>query len=240
MAFKEKLFEGKYIYSLDGKEYSQEDFLVQKEDKMQGNYFYFAEVLSRVKTGEFLRIQVNVELSNGFDPLEVSIKRSLGGKESFENYSINQKDKNVSYSFRGLNGEHQFAKVVGGRPQFATPCFAMSTLMINTKKIDPVHRTPYTIITSNNIWEYEGPFSEREVYLELQDLEPVPLVINERELNATHCKMLQVDDKGTVLDEAQDIFLSKYNYLPYKAVFTNGVVIEVDTLKSFENLHPKV
>jgi hypothetical protein len=235
MAFKEKLFEGKYTYYLGGKEYSQEDFEVLQEDKLQGNWFYNAEVLSRMKTGEFLRIHVQAEFTHGFDPLEYNVRRTLGDKESTETFSIDQRDKRVFYEFEGIDGVQRFDKIVNGKPHFATPCFSMSTVMINSKKLDPVHRTPYSIITSDNVWEYSGPFVEREIYMELQDLEQIPLMIGERELKATHCKMLQVDAKGSVMPESQDIFLSKYNFLPYKAIFTNEVEIVVDYLKNHES-----
>lgn len=234
MSFKEKLFEGKYNY-LDGdKVYTQENFVISKEDKVQGNYEYQVEVLSRVKTGEFLKIFVEAEFNNAFDPLHYKIVRSLGHKESTEIFHVNQKDKIYNYTFIGDGGTHYYDKVVNGKPYIASPCFSLSTVMINAKKLDPVHRTVYSVITSNNIWEYEAPFTEKDIYMELQDLDQVPLDIGGKELSATHCRIVYLDDKGHILDHQDDIYLSKYNFLPYKAVFANGLKIEVEALKNYD------
>ena len=235
MAFKEKLFEGKYIYTAKGKEYSQEDFSVLREDKLQGNFFYQAEVLSRMSTGEFLRIDVKAEFSNEFEPLEYSIVRSLGAKESQETFSINQKNKLVSYLFEGSGDTNRFEKIVNSKPHIASPCFSMSTVMINAKRLDPVQRTPYTVITSDNVWTYQGPFTEEDVFIEFQDIEQVPLEIQGKELNASRCKVLRLDKKGRVQPDFQEVYLSKHQNIPYKAVFPNEIEIVIDHLRSFED-----
>ena len=239
MSFKEKLFEGKYNYLKDGKVYTQEDFTVLKEDKIQGEYTYNAEVLTRVHTGEFLKIFVEAEFMHNFDPLRYQITRSLGDKESVETFLINQKDKNYTYIFDGVNGKQQFEKIVNGKPHIASPCFVLSTVMINAKKLDPVHRTTYSVITSSNIWDYEKPFVEKDIVLELQDLEQVPLKVGDRELKATHCKVVYFDDKGQISDHHDDIFMSKYNYIPYKAKFSDGLEIEVESLRNYEQHRTK-
>ena len=68
MSFKEKLFEGKYNYLQDGKIYTQENFTVLKEDKIQGEYTYNAEVLTRVRTGEFLKVFIEAYWGFAFTP----------------------------------------------------------------------------------------------------------------------------------------------------------------------------
>lgn len=234
MSFKEKLFEGKYNYLQDGKIYTQENFTVLKEDKIQGEYTYNAEVLTRVRTGEFLKVFIEADFAHNFDPLVYRVRRNLGDKESLEVIHINQKEKIYTYTFTGEDGKHQFERVVNGKPHIASPCFVLSTVMINSKKLDPVHRTTYSVITSNNIWQYQGPFVEKEVTFELQDLEQIPLRIGEKELKATHCKIVYTDEKGKLKDYHDDIFMSKYNFIPYKAVFSNGLEIEVESLRNFE------
>lgn len=234
MSFKEKLFEGKYNYLQQGKVYTEENFTVLKEDKMQGGYTYTAEVLSRVRTGEFLKIYVEAEFAHNFDPLAYRVRRNLGDKESLEEFYINQKDKNYIYTFEGFGGKHQFERIVNGKPHIASPCFVLSTVMINSKKLDPVHRTTYSVITSNNVWECKGPFVEKEVIFELQELDQIPLKVSDKELKATHCKIVYTDEKGQLKDHYDDIFMSKYNYIPYKAVFSNGLEIEVESLRNFE------
>ena len=111
--------------------------------------------------------------------------------------------------------------------------------MINAKKLDPVHRTTYSVITSSNIWDYQGPFVEKDIVLELQDLEQIPLKVSDKDLKATHCKIVYFDEKGQIRDHYDDIYMSKYNFIPYKAVFSDGLQIEVETLRNYEQHRTK-
>jgi hypothetical protein len=234
MSVKEKLIEGKYIYYMHESPYSEESFSVSKDDRVQGNYYFVADIHTRVKTGEFLKINIQYTLTSSFEPLNVRIERRLGDKKSIEEYDIDQKTSNVSYIFSCDYDTKRYKKIVNGKFHFATPCFSLLMLMTHMKKIDSIHRTPYTIVTSNNIWDYEGPFSEEEVYVELQSLDPTMINVGGKDLKATHCKLLQVDENGTIATEGHDIFLSKYFSIPYKGVFGEDLIIQIDKLKNYE------
>lgn len=230
MSFEEKLLEGKYFYFKNGAQYSEESFQITKEDKSQGNYTFSSEILSRVSTGEFLKVYVDYELSHQFDPMNVRIKRSLGNRKSTERYIIDQKDKNIYYSFDGANGHHEEERAVHARTHIATPAFLTSTLMTQIKKIDTTQVTPYTVITSQNLWSFDGPFIESDIYVDLKSLDPVELNINDNNLLATHCTMF--DDQKEKIET--EFYLSKYFNIPYKAIFPNGIEIKVDKLKTFD------
>lgn len=230
-----KLLEGKYFYYENKNPYSEENFQVSKEDKSQGNYFFNAQTNTRVKTGEFLKVDIKYTLNGEFEPLEVEITRLLGGNKSTELFLVDNKKSEVVYKFINDQSEDIFSKIVSGRFHFATPCFSLSMLMTHMRKIDPVHRTPYTIITSKNIWNYNAPFTEEEIYVELQSLDPAKINISGKELKATHCKLLQVDENGTIATEGHDIYLSKYFSIPYYGRFSDSLKIEIDRLKNFES-----
>jgi hypothetical protein len=234
MAIKEKLVEGKYIYYMHEAPYSEESFSVSKDDKQQGNYYFEAETHTRVKTGEFLRVNISYTLTGSFEPLNIRIERLLGDKTSVEEFDVDQKTSEVSYVFTCGDITQRFSKIVNGKFHFATPSFSILMLMTHMKKIDPVHRTPYTIVTSKNIWTYEGPFSEEEVYVELQSLDQTQINIGGKDLKATHCKLLQVDENGTIAIEGHDIYLSKYFSIPYKGIFGEDLIIQIDKLKNYE------
>ncbi len=240
MSTSEKLFDGKYIYTNKGVAYTEENFMVEQFAGRNAPLLFSSEVLSRVKTGEFLKLEITYLVTHQFNPIQVKIRRLLGPKESLETFDYDEKTKNVLYTFESEGKTQTFEKIYGAKPHVATPCFATSMLMVNQKKIDPVHRTPYTLLGTDNTWEYQGGIVDREVYIELQEIEPVKLEMGGRELKASHCKLLSVDESGTIEDQGHSIYLSKHFFLPYKAVFGNGLEIHVERLKSYENEFNKI
>ncbi len=239
MTLKNKILEGKFLYLKDGSSYTDEIFTVHKEDKTQGDYFFKSEVLSRVRTGEFLKIYIEYHLNTALEPIKITTRRLLGHKSSLEVFQINHQSRNVYYQFTDSNNKrHEFEKVVNSRAHFATPCFLTSMIMLNYKAIDPVQKTSYQIISTNNIWNYSGPFQEYEIDLELQNSLPINLKINGNELKATHIKMYPREEKSES-EIFHDFYLSKYYFIPYKVDFNNGIIIQVDKLKHFEDQFSK-
>lgn len=234
MSLEEKILEGKYFYFKDEVQYSEELFTIYKETKPQGNFIFSSEILSRVSTGEFLKIQVDYELSHQFEPFRIRTKRALGNKQSTEYYRLNSKTKNLTYNFEGLNGKHQFDKIVNGKFHVATPAFLTSALMTQIKKMDSIQRTPYTIVSNNNLWTYEHEFFESEVIIELKSLDQIELNINGNNLSATHCTISDSDTTENEQATTSDFFLSKYFNIPYKAILPEGIEIKIDHLKTFE------
>ena len=230
MSFDEKLLDGKYFYFKDGAQYSEEVFKITREDKPQGNYTFKSEILSRVSTGEFLKVYVDYEVSHHFEPLNVQVKRSLGRRKSTERYIIDTKDRSVYYSFDGADGHNEMERIVTAKAHIATPSFLTSALMTQTKRIDSTKVTRYAIITSQNLWSYESPFIESEVYVDLKSLVPVELEINGKTLTGTHCIMFE----GEKNKFETDFYLSKYFNIPYRAVFPNGIEVRIETLKTYE------
>lgn len=234
MSLEEKLLEGKYIYKKDDVQYSEEIFKVSKEDKFQGNFIFSSEILSRVATGEFLKIYTDYELSHQFEPLNVRVKRSLGNKKSTERFVISQKDKNLKYNFESGTQSESYEKIITGKFHIATPAFLTSALMTQIKKMDSVQKTPYTIISTNNVWSYEGPFFEAEVLIELKSLDQVQLEINDNKLSATHCAISDLETKENPHPASTEFYLSRYFNIPYKAEMPGNIIIQVDHLKTFE------
>lgn len=236
MSYTEKILEGKYNYLNAGQIYSEETFLLLTESKKQGNYIFKSEVLSRVRTGEFLKVYVEYEVTHQFDPIRVNIKRLLGDKSSVEEYYIDQKTKNIIYDFTDTNGKvFSSNRFVPGKTHIGTPCFFTSMLSINSKPLDPVHRASYQLITSNNIWEYEDTFMEKEFFLELQNIEAVNIQIGGKDLKASYCKLHETNTKHIDQSVAHDIYLSKHFYVPYKAIFSDTLEIEVESMKRYND-----
>lgn len=236
----ELLLKGKYIYLQDNKPYSEENFILKREDKPNGSFLLESETLTRTRTGEFLKTLTEYGFTANFNTTHVSVRRLLGDKSSVEEIKVNQRQKIATYTFTKDNSKQSNEIYFGAYVHFAAPCFVTSMLMTQMKKIDPVHRTQYSVLTSQNIWDYQGEAEEQSVYVELQEMEPVTIELGGNELKATHCKLLQVDENGTIASSGHDLYLSKYFGIPYRGIFDDNVVIEIDTLKNYESKYKKM
>lgn len=229
----DKILEGSYTYLKQSKEYSLENFEVWK--KKEGpylTYLFQSEILSRVSTGEFLKIGVEYMVNHHFEPLQVRIVKTLGKDKTEEKYEIDPLSKEVSYSFQlGDNEPSIYKKIILGKFQIATPAFLTSFLMIQSKKIDPMHRTQYEILTSDNAWSFEGPFREKTLYIELMNIEPVTIPVGKKEISAMWYNIFEHDQTSRVVEDGMPFYISKYLGIPYKANFTDEVSIEISKLK---------
>jgi hypothetical protein len=235
MSIDEKIIEGKYIFLKDGNQYSEETFTILMDTALNGNYLYKSEILCRVTSGEFLKINVDFETSNSFDPLNIKVHRSLGKNSSTERYKVELKDKQVYYSFSGMDGVHKFDRNVSGKFHISTPAFVTSTLMTKMKKMNAAQVTSYNVLSTQNIWTYEKQFVENNVFLELKSLGGIDIKLNDKDLHATHCQMSEDTYNNPVTSPPADFYLSKYLNIPYKAEFPENLEVRIDKLKVFEN-----
>lgn len=236
----ELLLQGKYNYIQNDKVYSEENFTIKREDKANENFLLESETLTRTRTGEFLKTLTEYGFTSKFNTTHVKVRRLLGDKSSLEEVNANHRQKMCTYTFSSNNTKQSNEIYFGAYVHFAAPCFVASMLMTQMKKIDPVHRTQYSILTSQNIWDYQGEAQESTVYVELQEMEPVTIELGGNDLKATHCKLLQVDENGTIATSGHDLYLSKYFGIPYRGIFEDGIVIEIENLKNFESKYKKL
>ncbi len=234
MSILEILLEGKYNYFARDKIYSEENFKLSREDKSFGNFVLTAQTMSRVASGEFLKVNVEYCYTAKFETKSIKVNRQMGPNESTEMVNVDHKTKTFDYIYTHNGKTQKFNYHFNNYVHLATPCFSTTMLMTQMKKIDPVHRTPYSVYTSPNIWEFKQEIFAQEMYVELQEIEPVDLEINGNQLNATHCKLLQVGESGTISKEGLDIYLSKYHGIPYLGHFSDGVTIKIERLKNYE------
>lgn len=240
MAHFDKIWEGKYHYLNKGQHYSEENFEVLKEEARSPSYEVKAEVLSRVSTGEFLKIFVHYKLSPQFDPTYVQIHRALGENESFETFGINQTERKINYTHKNKLQTNSIEIMPNGRFHISTPAFITTLLCTLARKVDPVQRTPYSLIVSDNVWNYTKRLYERAIYMELMSSNMVDLKIGKNELQANHYNMFQNDKSSSSKEEGVPFYVSKHFGIPYKATFADGHTVEVQYLKNTESKYNKM
>lgn len=236
----ELILEGKYNYLKEKQTYCEENFKVMRQGSSRGDFIFNAEVLSRSHTGEFLKIEVSYLVSHDFYPKKVVVKRFMGGRESCETFDIEGVNKSIEYFFFDGSDTHQSIKPISGNFQIATPAFSTSMLMTLKKKLDSVHRTHYTVISSENIWSYKSPLFDKDIYIELIELNPISLKIADINLKATHCAILESNEAGSNRENSDQMFLSKHFSIPYKGVFAGDTIIEIAHMKVLEDKFSKM
>lgn len=228
-----QILNGKYLYRKKKQPYCEENFWVSKQSSPRGDYLFNAEVLSRSHNGEFLKVEVHYLTSFDFTPKKVEIERSMGSRISTETFYLEGQDQILEYNFDDGNETQRFSKNVATNIQIATPAFSSSLIVTMKKRLDPTQRSKYSILCSKNIWSYESPLIENEIFLEMVEPSPVDVKVGDQHLPATHCIMSgrnsHLSDSATNKSH-EEVFLSKHFSIPYKGIFKNDIAIELAQL----------
>jgi hypothetical protein len=227
----DQVFKGSYAYHHNSKNYSNESFLVLR-DNDSNHHIYISDVHSSVHTGEFLKIKVLYEVNITFDPIYVCIMKSMGTQATIEKYKIDQKEKKISYHFQNptRQNEGKWEKVIHGKVQISTPAFCTSMLTTASKKIEAIGRTKAHIITNKNIWRFEEEPKELDYFIEFFSSKEGDLNINGKNLHYSFYKLYQNEVGANMEEKEVEYYMSRHLAIPYKAVFPNDTSIQVKNL----------
>ncbi len=220
----EILLEGSYLYFQNDVNYSQENFkLVQMEGS---DYLHiYAEILSRMESGEFLKILVNYEMNQHHVPTFTRIEKSIGNRYAQEVMRFDLANQTLHYSFQTSHGSQEYTKSVNAKHYLTSPAFCTSTIFTLSKKFDATGRTPIVLLGSSNDWTYDAPPEERIVYAEYKNREHVDLQINNSTLSASHLCLYEHDTSFNGGESPVEIFVSKHYGIPYQVVHGNQKIV---------------
>lgn len=225
----EILVEGSYLYFDKNVNYSQENFkLVHHVDQQQ--YHLHAEILSRVETGEFLKILVRYDMSHQFVPLAVRIEKSLGNKYALETYKVDVSSQELHYVFQNTQGGQEFKRPHSAKHYLTSPAFATSALFTLSKKFDATGRTGINLVNAKNVWAYEGPPTDKLIFAEFKSRELADFKLKNTSLSASHLCLYEHDASHAGSEQPVDLFLSKHYALPYQMIH-GDIRVEVEHLK---------
>jgi hypothetical protein len=211
------LLEGSYFYFEKGSNYSQENFklIQQLENK---NYQVISEVLSRIETGEFLKINVLYEMNPQFLPLHVRIEKSIGNNYALEDFKCDHHAGQLHYLFQNGTPQQEFHRPITSRHYLAAPSFASSCLFSLSKKFDATGRTPVNFISSGNDWTYVSPPNEKIVYAEWKIKDMDDFKLGDASLSASHLMIYQNDSSNADIEQPVSFYVSKHFGIPYQMV----------------------
>jgi hypothetical protein len=209
------LLEGSYLYFDKDVNYSQENFKLVHLPEQQAFHIQ-AEILSRIETGEFLKILVRYEMNQHFTPTYVRTEKSIGNKYAQETYKIDTTDQTLKYTFQNSQTTHDFTKSISSKHYLTSPAVSTAALFTLTKKFDATGRTPITLISSDNEWSYAGPPTEKVVYAEFKTRELSDFKLHGSPLSAAHLCLYEFDASQAGHEQPLDLFLSKHYSIPYQ------------------------
>jgi hypothetical protein len=222
----EILLEGSYLYYQEETHYADENFKLVKSFGGQ-NYIFYSEILSRLKTGEFLKILVKYEMNQNFLPISVRIERSVGDQYSLENFQIDTSAMEMNYSFESSGKKQDFKKNISPKHYLTSPAFCTVGVFTLSKRIETAGRTSVLLVASENEWNYVAHPSDKIIYADYKTGDIQEININGNALNSSLLKLYRYDSTviNTPSDSPIDIHLSKHFGVPYQMVHEGQKII---------------
>lgn len=239
------LFEGTYEYLNKNMAYSQEEFLVfRSEDRKR--VIYRSEQLTRVGTGEFLKINTEYIVNTKYQPLDVTVVKSLGMDTVTERYVFTPEKNLMNYTFMSENSsnedsyqEYELEVNVPNKFHLTTPSFTSSIIFTFANKFSSVGRNLFILVKSHSDWEFSDKISDVPIYLEFLTHEKTELKINDQDLACTKVNVYQRDASSSTTEKPTIFFLSRHVGIPYKMISGDDLVIQIKKLKKHENFYEK-
>jgi hypothetical protein len=220
----EIIIEGEYLYFQKEVNYSQETFKLVNFPDTQA-YHIYAEILSRIENGEFLKVMVHFEMNQHFIPTFVRIEKSLGNRYSQEIFKFDTSSQELKYTFQNSTGTQDFTRNLSAKHYLTSPAFSTSAIFTLSKKLDATGRSPISLIASQNDWTYEGPPEEKIVYAEFKSREIPDFKLNNTSLSASHLCLYEFDTSAMTSEIPVEIFLSKHYGLPYQLIHGDQKIV---------------
>lgn len=228
----EILLEGSYLYYQKDVNYSQENFKLVQLPESQSFHIY-AEILSRIETGEFLKIITRYEMNQHFTPLFVRIEKSIGNKYALETYKLDTVTQEVDYTFQNSQGSQEFRRPINFKHYLTAPAFSTAAMFTLSRKFDATGRTPVVLISSKNDWTYTAPPSEKVVYAEFTTRELLDFKLHGNNLSASHLCLYEHDSSHAIAETPVELFLSKHYAIPYQLIHGDQKIVIKNLKKNF-------
>ncbi len=215
----ELIIEGSYNYLQGNKLYSIENFKLSR--RLESHFFFFeAEVLSRIETGEFLKIKVFYELNQNMTPVAMKIEKSLGEKYSLETFEVSPVAHELTYKFTSEGKTKSLTKNHSVKHYLSSPAVCTSAVFSLTKKFDSTGKTPVILVAGHQSWQidYAQPI-ESTLFAEYNNRETIELNIAGQSLEAQSLSLFENDSLALVGQESKvELMLSKHYSIPYQLI----------------------
>jgi len=229
----ERLLEGTYQYFQDKQNYSQEVFRVDK-DEDTGDTVYQSEILSRVETGEFFKLQVHYTLNQFNIVQKVFVERSLGVRWSKEEFLIDSATQMLNYTFKTKESSHTVERPFNPKHFITVPTFLTAGIFSLTKKIDSTARSPVTFLSTPNEWEFISGPQDRILWFELKAANSEELSIGGAPTICSKYVIHEEDALSSTSKNSATLWVSKLYGIPVQMEESHGVSISTTKFKKLK------
>ena len=227
--FLQKVATGRYTYYSEDTPYSEERFEIQ-QTPLKDMTRYISTTITRLTTGELLKINCTYDVNIKWRPIKVIIKKSMGTKKVIESYSTDGIEGSLNYELQTELGKERDHVKTTGPYQIATPSIVTSFLCTQHRKVDPLSRTRYTLLFSQNDWKYEHELKEQHLYLESKYSEQDVVMVGDNQYPAKRCLMFQHDTVEAVEEIPSTVFLGDKLGIPLLLVPEENNKIVLDSI----------
>ena len=237
-----KVFKGSFDYYRGEQIYCEETFQVVRHIKELTTEF-ISEAISRISTGELLRLNTNFVVGKNWLPRYVSIKKRLGRNDVQEVFEYEMRSNQILYSFINNTRVSIDELRLATPPIFhiTTPTAASSFLFLLAKKFHTTDRNDYTVFASNNMLEYKEEVKAKSISVEKLSATEDSITIGEKQLQGAKYHLYQTPDSdGASMKEKYSgpviqAFISKHLSIPYLIQEPNGNRIQIKYLNNLES-----
>jgi len=226
----EKVLEGRFDYFERDQPYSEERFSLF-EDLDDGSLKYESDLLTRVDSGEFLKIHCTYITSSKYLTRKVTMIKTLGAEEVTEIFTPNFHDQILHYQFSAKGGEtRDERKEVPGKYHIATPATVSSILFSQTKRSSALGRDRFVLVSSPNIWSYQDFPSHNNIYIERAH-EKAIITLNDNNLESVKFSVFNQDTNAKQQDPPTIFYVSKHFSIPYMVEGQDSITMKIKYLR---------
>jgi hypothetical protein len=228
----EKIYSGNYDYYQEEKRYCQESFEVytNRNDK---SMLYKSDLLSRVSSGEFLKIRTLYEINENHLPVRVLVDKKMGKNNVQEFFEYDFRESKLIYKFITDKGAKVQEKPISSRFLISTPSFLTTALFAYHRKFDNAPRSPFLVVKSSNIWEAKYSLTEEHIYVKFHIRDHHTIEILNQTFEVIECEIFNTDswDGGKQDETPLRLTIIPDHAIPFSAVFDDGVEIETTNFR---------
>jgi hypothetical protein len=233
-----KIFRGAYTYIKKEGAYAEEIFEVFRDGQEQGIHF-LAKLHSRVTSGELFNIDVHYSLTKDYQPVYLTIKRSMGTEIIQEIFDYNPRKALLNYIF--ISDDEEISREINTPPKFhlTAPVACSSMVFLRSKKFDATSKNYYTFMSSSNQWKFESDPFTHSITVQRLTATAENIVIDGNNLQAIDYRMIEDnndsgdnDVKLAAGQESLKISVSPYITIPYLLRSPDGTKIQIKYLNN--------
>ena len=230
-----KIYEGAYIYQKDKTIFSEEKFEVfRNKEKM--SVLFTSELFSRTMEGVLFQARVSYLMSKEYTPQLVITEKKMGKDNALEVFDFIEKRSIIEYQF--ITGSSKETREIKTPTKFqvATPAGVCSHTFTLSKKFDTTNLNYYSILKSENKWNFEQTPKFIEIGARRTSETPISFKIDKHRVKALTYTVFDIDEgeheKEHIQKEGLSVKISPYYSIPYVIQDLDGSTAQIKTLKN--------